>query len=110
MTTTVAAIIQSKAVETAEMKQYTSENGKTIIDKFDVCNTTTAAIPFTVRIVPAGGVADATNTLLSAKSIAAGETYRCPEIVGHALENGDFVSTLAGTAGLTLRTSGRKVT
>lgn len=110
MTTTVAALIGTKAVETVETTQYTSTNGKTIIDKFDVCNTTGGAVVFTARIVPSGSTAGATNALLPSKSIAAGETYRCPEIVGHTLEPGDFISTLAGAAGLTVRASGRKVT
>jgi hypothetical protein len=110
MTTTTAALIGTKAVETSETSQYSSLNGKTIIDKFDVCNTTTNAIPFTARIVPSGGTASSTNALLPAKSVAPGETYRCPEIVGHTLERGDFISTLAGAAGLTVRASGRQVT
>ncbi len=105
------ALFNAKQAENAETTQYTSNGGRTIVDKFTATNTTGAAAALTVRLVPSGGSAGATNTVLSAKSIAAGETYTCPEVVGHVLEPGDFISTLAGTAAaITIRASGRQVT
>ena len=108
MTTTAGALIPSKAVEAVETVQYTSSNVRSIIDNFDVYNGTTDAIPYTVRLVPSGSTADASNTLYS-RAIAPGETAR-GVLVGQILEPGDFISTLAGETGLVHRASGRKVT
>jgi hypothetical protein len=51
------------------------------------------------------------NLTVKTKSLAAGETYTFPEIVGHYLENGGYISTLAGTgSAINIRASGREVT
>jgi IMP cyclohydrolase len=111
MTVTVKNIIPRKQAENAQTTQYTAVNCKTIIDKFTVTNTAGAAVTFTVNLVASGGGASALNTVLSAKSIAPNETYTCPELVGQVLENGGFISTLAGTAtALTISASGREIT
>lgn len=106
------ALFNAKQAENTETTQYTSSPGvRTIVDKFTATNTTGSAATLTIRLVPNGSTAAATNTMLSAKSIAAGETYNCPEVIGHVLEPGDFISTLAGTAtAITIRASGRQVT
>ena len=84
---------------------------RTIIDKVTVTNVTGAAVTVTLRIVANGGTAGTANTILSAKSLAAGEPYTCPEIVGQTLNPGDFVSGLAGTAtAVVIRISGREIT
>lgn len=95
----------------AEVAQYTAPAAtRTIIDKLTGTNTTAAAATVTVKLVPNGGAAGVTNTIVSVKSIAPGECYTFPEIVGHVLNPGDFISTLAGTAAaITLRGSGREV-
>ena len=60
---------------------------------------------------PKWAVAGALNLIISAKSIAAGECYTCPELVGQTLEAGGFISTLAGAAAsLTISASGREIT
>lgn len=110
MSTAVAAIIPAKQAENAQTTQYTSGSVKTIIDKFTVTNTTGGAVTFAANLVNSGGAAGAANLLLS-RTILAGQTYTCPELVGHVMESGDFISTLAGAAAsLTIRASGRQVT
>lgn len=96
----------------AQTTQYTTPAGtKTIIDKLTGTNTTAAAATLTVNLVASGGGAAATNVITSAKTIAPGEAYTFPEIVGHVLNAGDFISTLAGTAAaITIRASGREIT
>lgn len=90
---------------------YTATNVRAVIDKCTVTNTTAGAVTLTLDIVDAGGSAGATERIISAKSIAAGETYRCPEMVGHVLENGDTIQGLASAAtSLTIRVSGREIT
>jgi hypothetical protein len=96
----------------AETTQYTTPAAtRTILDKFTGTNTTAGAVTLTVKLVQNGGAASASNTIVSAKSLAAGECYTFPEIVGHVLNPGDFLSTLASAAtSITIRASGREVT
>lgn len=111
MAVTVENIIPCKRAENVQTTQYTANNYKTIIDKFTVTNTTAAPVPFSTNLVQSGGVAGADNLVLDAKSIAAHETYTCPEIVGQVLKPGGSISTLAGAAAsLTINASGREIT
>jgi len=111
MAITLKNIIPRKQAENAQTTQYTATNCKTVIDKFTVTNTTGSAATFSVNLVASAGSAGAANLVLSNKSIAAGETYNCPELVGQSLEAGGFISTLAGTASaLTISASGREIT
>lgn len=111
MTVTVKNIIPRKRAENAQTTQYTATNCKTIIDKCTVTNTTAGAVEFSVNLVASGGSASDANLVLDTKSIAAGETYLCPEVVGQTLESGGFISTLAGAAtSLTISASGREIT
>jgi len=98
--------------QNAETTQYTAPTGtRTIIDKFTGTNTTAGAVALTVKLVQSGGAAGVANTIVSAKSLSAGECYTFPEIVGHVLNPGDFLSTLAAAAtSITIRASGREVT
>lgn len=111
MTVTVKNIIPRKQAEAAQTGQYTAQNCKAIIDKFTATNTTVANVTFAVNLVAAGGTPGADNLVLASKSIAPGETYLCPELVGQVLEAGGFISTIAGTASaLTISASGREIT
>lgn len=111
MTVTVKNIIPRKQAENAQTSQYTANGCKTIIDKFTVTNTTAGTVAFSANLVASGGAAADSNTIIDAKSIAAGECYTCPELVGQTLEPGGFISTLAGAAtSLTISASGREIT
>lgn len=112
MTVTAKPIINGKLAEAAETTQYTAPTGtRTIIDKFTGCNISAAAATLTARIVVSGGAAGTSNTIALTKTLAPGETYTFPEMVGHVLAAGDFISTLAGTAAaISIRASGREVT
>jgi hypothetical protein len=49
--------------------------------------------------------------IVKTKTLQASETYTFPELVGHVLNPGGFISTLAGTASaINIRVSGREVT
>jgi hypothetical protein len=112
MAVTVKALFEATQAPNSATTQYTTPSGtKTIIDKFTATNTTAGAVSITVYLVAASGSAGAGNTIISAKSLAAGECYTCPEIVGHTLNPSDFISTLAtASASITIRASGREVT
>lgn len=112
MSVVAKCLLEAKYAENAETTQYTAPTGtRTIIDKFTATNVTAAAVALTVKMIASGGTASADETILSAKSIAAGETYTCPEVVGQVLNAGGFISTLAGSASaIVIRASGREIT
>lgn len=112
MTTTVfpIVIIAPKQLENTQTTQYTSTSVKTLIDKATLTNTTASAVTVSVNLVTSGDTAADSNLVLDEKTILPGETYRCPELVGQLLGEGDFISTLAGTASaVTARFSGRQI-
>ena len=111
MTTLARSLVPAKLAANAETTQYTCPTStRTIIDKLTATNTTGTAATITVKIIPAAGSAGASNTVVSAQSVAPGVTYLCPEVTGHILEAGEIVSTLAGTASaITIRMSGREI-
>lgn len=111
MAVTNKVLIAAKQAENVQTAQYTATNCKAIIDKFTATNTTASNVTFSVNIVASAGSASASNRIVDTRSIAPNETYTCPELIGHVLENGMFISTLAGTAtALTIRSSGREIT
>lgn len=111
MTVKAKALFEALQATAAAATQYTAPAGvQTIIDKFTGTNTTASPATLTVYLVAVSGTAGVTNTIVSAKTLAAGECYTFPEIAGHVLNPGDFISTLAGTAAaVTIRASGREV-
>lgn len=109
MSVSVVCLLESKAIEATQTTQYTSTSQKTIIDKCTVKNNDTAVRTIDIGIVKSGGTAGAASSTVF-KSLQAGETYTFPEIVGHILEAGDFISTLGSVANmLIMRISGRAV-
>lgn len=111
MAVLVKNIIPRKQAENVQTTQYTATNCKTIIDKFTVTNTSAANVNFSVNLVAELGVTGNDNLVMKTRAIAPNETYTCPELVGQVLEDGGFISTLAGTAtALTISASGREIT
>lgn len=89
---------------------YTVGSGvRTILDKVTAYNSDSAARLVTFNLVPNGGSVGASNVIVS-KSLAAGETYTFPEVVGHVLEAGGVLSGVAAVATkVVVRVSGREV-
>lgn len=111
MAVSVTVLVASKQVEAVQTTQYTPVNVKAIIDKATVTNTTATAATFSANLVNVSGTPGASNLIISARIIGAGECYTCPELVGQVLAPGQSLSAVAGTASaLTLRVSGREVT
>ena len=111
MAVTVKQIIAPKAAENTQTAQYTATGCKTIIDKFTVTNYNASNVAFSLHLVASGGSAGNTNLVIDAKNIVPGEPFLCPEVIGHVLEPGGFISTLAGAAtSLTIVASGREIT
>jgi hypothetical protein len=81
---------------------------KRILKSASVTNTTGAPVALIVYLVPTGGTAGAANTVISARTLAAGETYNCPELVGKGLNAGGFLQALG--LSLTLSYSATDIT
>jgi hypothetical protein len=111
MAVTPKVLIPPKQAEAAQTAQYTATNVRAIIDKFTVTNTSAGNETISINLVTSGGTAGAANLIIDTRTIAPDETYTCPELVGHVLEAGGFISTLASAAtSLTIRCSGREIT
>jgi hypothetical protein len=111
MTVSIKVLIPAKQAENAQTTQYTATNCKALIDKFTATNTSAANVTISVNLVTSGGSAATSNLIVDARSIAPDETYTFPELVGQALEQSGFISTIAGAAtSLTIRASGREIT
>ena len=89
---TASAVLQGEAVPASTRR---------VIKAATICNTTGAPITATVHLVKSGGTPDATNTYISARAIAAGESYTCPELVNQGLSAGGAVYALGN--GLTFK-------
>lgn len=76
---------------------------KRIIRAAVLCNSTASPIAASVYLVPNGGTADATNIMISARTISPGESYPCPELVNQGLNKLGTVQALG--AGLTFKYS-----
>ena len=108
MTVTNFNIVPAKQAENTQTTQYTVSNGKLIVDKFTVTNTTNATHQFSCNIVSESGSASNANLIIDTKSISPSKTYSCPEMIGQVIEKGGFISTLASSASsLTIAISGR---
>ena len=111
MTVSIKVLIPAKQAENAQTTQYTAVNCKALIDKFTVTNTSSGNVTFSVNLVTSGGSPGASNLVMDTRAIAPDETYTCPELVGQALEQSGFISTIASAAtSLTIRASGREIT
>lgn len=111
MSVTAKPLIVAKYAANSVTTEYTAPSGiRTIIDKFTGSNGTAGAVSLEINLVPVAGSAGASNLVMT-KSLAAGETYTFPEIVGHVLESGGFIAVEASSAtSIVIRASGREVT
>ncbi len=109
MTITATPLIGAQHAPNAQTTLYTSAVGvRTIIDKFT--GHATLAGTLTVNLVTSAGAAAATN-VIAAKTFTLGEEYTFPEVVGHILAPGDFISVISTVAAaIVVRSSGRQVT
>ena len=111
MSVNVKCLLEAKIADTAQTTQYSAPaSTRTIIDKFTAYCYAVTATTFAVNVVASGGSVAAGNCVTT-KTIAPGECYLLPELVGHVLNSGDFISTLPGAAtSIIIRISGREIT
>ena len=110
MTVTAKNLVPAKTVEATQTTQYTANNVTTIIDKFTATNYSASSATISVNLITATGTANNSNLIVKQRTLAASETYLFPELVGHILPSGGFISTIAGTASaINIRASGREI-
>ena len=111
MTVTVTTLVPAQTANNAHSTVYTATGVTAIIDKFTATNYSATAATISVNLVNPGGTASNDDLIVKTKTLQASETYTFPELVGHVLNPGGFISTLAGTASaINIRVSGREVT
>lgn len=109
MTTTAKRLVSGSQLTAAAATYYTAPAlTRSIIKAAQLTNTTAGVVAVTMYLVPAAGSAGATNTVISARSIAAGETYNCPELVNAVLEPAGTIQGLG--LNVTLTVSGVEIT
>jgi hypothetical protein len=111
VTVTVTVLVPAQTANNSQSTVYTATGVTAIIDKFTATNYSATAATISVNLVTAGGTAGNNDLIVKTKTLQASETYTFPELVGHVLRPGGFISTLAGTASaINIRVSGREVT
>lgn len=112
MSVTAKNLIESKFAASGVNTEYTAPaSTRTIIDKFTATNTDSSSQTVTVYVVPSAGSPGASNIIISALSIAAGECKDISALQNHILNSGDFIACLASVSSkVVIRSSGREVT
>jgi hypothetical protein len=111
VTVTVTTLVPAQTANNTQSTVYTATGVTAIIDKFTATNYSATAATISVNLVTSGGTAGNNDLIVKTKTLQASETYTFPELVGHVLRPGGFISTLAGTASaINIRVSGREVT
>jgi hypothetical protein len=110
MAVNVKVLIPAKIAENTQVTQYTATNVSAIIDKFTATNYSASAATISINLVTQFDSSGNQNLIIKAKTLLPSETYTFPELVGHVLQSGGFISTIAGTASaINIRSSGREV-
>ena len=71
-------------------------NTITTISAMSLINTTAGAVTATVHLVASAGSPSAANMILSARTIAAGESYNVSSAIGQSLPAGAMIQALSG--------------
>jgi hypothetical protein len=110
MAVNVKVLIPAKIAENTQVTQYTAQNVSAIIDKFTATNYSAAAATISINLVTQFDSSGNQNLIIKNKTLLPSETYTFPELVGHVLQPGGFISTIAGTASaINIRSSGREI-
>jgi hypothetical protein len=93
-------MVAPQQLTNADALYYTAPANTTgVIKRATFTNTTAGAVTVTANIVPVSGASAASNQIISAKSIAAGDCYVAPELAGKTLPAGSMLRMLASAAG-----------
>ena len=110
MAVNVKVLIPAKIAENTQVTQYTATNVSAIIDKFTATNYSASAATLSVNLVTQFDSSGNQNLIIKNKTLLPSETYTFPELVGHVLQPGGFISTIASaSSAINIRSSGREV-
>jgi len=110
MAVNVKVLIPAKIAENTQVTQYTATNVSAIIDKFTATNYSASAATISINLVTQFDSSGNQNLIIKAKTLLPSETYTFPELVGHVLQPGGFISTIASaSSAINIRSSGREV-
>jgi hypothetical protein len=110
MSIAVQVLISSRTALNTQTTQYVAAGVSAIIDKFTATNYSSAAATLSVNLVSVSDTPGNQNLIVKTKTLLPNETYTFPELVGHILAPGGYISTIAGTASaINIRCSGREV-
>lgn len=110
MATNHTDLIPAKQLESIQSTQYTA-NGKTgLIDKFTLTNIKNVNVTVSINIVSQNSTPMDSNLILKEKTIRPGYTDLLPELSGHVITPGSYISTLVSLSeALTVKCSGREI-
>lgn len=88
----------------------TPASTKAVIKKATFVNDHNIVVTVTINLVPSAGSAGYANQITKTKSLAAGESWSCPDVENHVLEAGGFISMVASVASkIGVRISGYEI-
>jgi len=92
-------LVDGSQLTVAAVTYYTTPvNTLTTISACTLTNTTAGALTATLYLVPSGGSATTSNCILSARTIAAGESFNVGSAIGQTLPAGGTLQGLASAA------------
>lgn len=110
MATTTTVLVGSKYLENVQTDQYIAVGVKAVIDAVTLTNSGGTGANVTLQIVPVSGSASSSNTMISSHYLSPGESYSCPELVGHVLRPNEKLSGICMVASaVVIRVSGREI-
>lgn len=92
------AIVAAQLTTSAAAYYTAPAATESTINNLSFTNTSASPVSVTLYRVPSAGTAGATNTILSAFSLAAGQTYVPPQAIGLHLDPGMTLQALASAA------------
>lgn len=111
MAVTPKRLVAGSQLTTGAVVYYTATLCITRIDACALTNTTAGAVTATAHLVASGGSATVSNCVMSAKSLAAGETVILAGAIGQWLASGGTLQALASAgASINLVASGVEFT
>lgn len=98
-TSGIPQVLVSQQLATSETTQYTCAASTAVkLANATLTNTSGSGVTVSISVVKSGGTAGNANRVLSSYTVAAGDSLVIPEVSGHVLGPGDFISAIAGTA------------
>lgn len=101
---TPAKLGQAAIITTIATLYTVPTNTKTYLKQFDIVNTTTGAVTFSVHLVPAAGAAATTNAILYHAPLPAVTTLQWTGV--EIMNTGDTIQIIASAVGCTITASG----